>query len=263
MFSNCYFEEDSMTVYAEGEGGGSTPLAEPYHIEEFRAILDSKEKWSTTFKDLLTLRDYFHCFPVRRLLKGYSESLAQFSGNVNSEFFDEKTPTKLSPAGEKVIGRYINSTQGESMRLDMMLAFDAVNHDAAISKWAQELRACVNHRSPKYSGKIFRVALNTPYEIFMMRHKLRFVLTSFVTAYIDPNSITFKSGDVLHVVYEIDTSEFPYHATLIEQQGRKAEVLLSCYNIYQFVGYRVAKVKSQFFLIQFRLFRFFFIFHTN
>lgn len=120
------------------------------------------------------------------------------------------------------------------------------------AQYAKELKSCVGWQTPKYCGKVFRGALHSPLEIFMMSFKRRFYIPSFTSTSICPTKMILdpypeepvdKRG-YQNVIFEIDTSEFPNFSTIIlshQSPYDERENLLSCYNIFSWQGFRMNK----------------------
>lgn len=96
----------------------------------------------------------------------------------------------------------------------------------------------------------------------MMAFKKCFYTPAFTSTSIDPDLIEFDAWDDVkqtadrenniwkayhNVILEIDTSEFPNFTTILQlnqtdEYYTKRECLISCYNIFEWVGYRRAKI---------------------
>lgn len=132
----------------------------------------------------------------------------------------------------------------------MLLAVDMIK-----GKWAQyakELKSCIGWQTPKYSGLVFRGALHSPLEIFMMSFKRRFYIPSFTSTSMYPETMILEpcpddpdpKRGYQNVIFEIDTSEYPNFSTIIlphQSPYNEKECLLSCYNIFSWQGFRINK----------------------
>jgi hypothetical protein len=141
-----------------------------------------------------------------------------------------------------------------------------------------ELKACLGWQTPKWSGLAWRGALHSPVELFMMATKGTFVapqhspllgiffIPSFVSTSISPKCIIFdrfkrrdydeeiKTGmpkGHQNCIFEFDTSEWPDFSSLLldpsqaEYCETERENLLSCYNVYEWVGYQMIKYNGK------------------
>lgn len=87
-----------------------------------------------------------------------------------------------------------------------------------------------------------------------MAFKKKFYIPSFVSTAWDPKSTFYKpfpqkdknySESYQNIFIEIDLTEYPNRSTILRDNQSvmidEKEVLLSCYNIYEYVGYRCIK----------------------
>jgi len=122
------------------------------------------------------------------------------------------------------------------------------------ASYSKDLKSCIGWQTPKFSGLVYRGALHSPLEIFIMSFKRRFYIPSFTSTAVNPNRLLFNpfpdsNADsktaYQNIIFEIDTSNFPNFSTLIQthqtQYPDETECLLSCYNIYSWQGFRVNK----------------------
>jgi hypothetical protein len=89
--------------------------------------------------------------------------------------------------------------------------------------------------TPKWSKLCYFSAQVTPIEVWDLAYMGYFYIPTFVMAKTDPRDIP---GNVL---FEIDLSPFPQFSTMLDQDT----VLLSCYNIFQYSGFRLERETGQ------------------
>jgi len=118
------------------------------------------------------------------------------------------------------------------------------------ASYAKDLKSCIGWQTPKYSGKVYRGALHSPMEIFMMSFKHYFYIPSFTSTATSPEKMILTpfpkdpkpNTGYQNVIFEIDTTEFPNFSTIIlpgQTDFDESESLLSCYNIFSWQGFRV------------------------
>jgi len=163
--------------------------------------------------------------------------------------------------GDEVLLRH-TSSRAELQRLNLYLATDLLNEQHYhIPHNAKILRSLIGWQTPKYCGKVFVGSLHSPMELLLMAFKKIFYAPGFCLASTDPGRIYWnkcteekcareKFGDYTNVIFEIDISEFPNFTTLLHpstQTPKTSEVeaekecLLSCYNIYEWTGYKLVE----------------------
>jgi hypothetical protein len=128
------------------------------------------------------------------------------------------------------------------------LALDLIKGEHAL--FAKQLKSCIGWQTPKWRGICYRGALHSPVELFMMAFKKTFYIPSFTSTAMDPSKMIFNEcpnypmphQGYQNVIFEIDTSEFPNFTTVLngsQSQYDESENLISCYNIFSWVGFRV------------------------
>lgn len=180
-----------------------------------------------------------------------------FRGLVDYDTKDTNThPNKVLKAeGVKVIQQFTgHCPDADPMRavlVNLYLSTDSILPEN-LADYAKKLKGCIGWQTPKYRGKVYRAACHSPIEIFMMAWKHYFYLPSFIATTCDPSSINFepiKEGatEWHNVLFEIDTHDFPNFTTLLNPDETpnyytQKTSLISCYNIFQWVGYKRVKI---------------------
>lgn len=148
---------------------------------------------------------------------------------------------------------------GERTRLNLLLATDLIGSDPEMANWAKQLKSCIGWQTPKYLGRLYRAALHSPLEVFANLLKHRFYIPCFTSTSYNPDLVNFcqfleENDDRIrgehNVMIEIIT-EYPNFNTVVQKNQSDRwysdeAVLLSCYNIYRWGGYRLAKIVSDF-----------------
>lgn len=187
--------------------------------------------------------------PVRKVLSRCWTSVWLNPANDEEtvELFDGAG--RLSTKGDGFIWKYTSGKNWYCTRINLLLALDRL--EEAQIEYVQSLHQCIIHQTPKFSGKVFRGALHCPVEIFIFCFKRFFFIPSFTSTSTSIDRFFWNPWDeekaktqynLQNILFEIDISEYNRRSTLIQQHQTRYnedECLLSCYNIYEWKGYRV------------------------
>jgi len=262
-FNFCLVEgtEDSgiCCLTRAGKGDHVTQFGVAYSIGKLETEINKEDFWNDSSPEFHTLKHLGAFFPVRCKLKSFLLHVNGFVPDFATrlvKFSETRHPTpqrpnkELTEAGANIIKTYTTQENWYCTRINLLLATDMIKGQWAT--FAKDLKSCIGWQTPKYSGKVYRGALHSPMEIFIMSFKRYFYIPSFVSTATDPTKMIFephpKEPDPMsgyqNVIFEIDTTEFPNFTTLI-QTGQtlfdETESLLSCYNIYSWQGFRLNK----------------------
>lgn len=172
----------------------------------------------------------------------------------HEDFKLRRTSEKLlTAAGNEIIRQYTTKENWWCTRINLLLATDLLTDEhPEYADFAKQLKCCIGWQTPKWKGYVYRGALHCPLELFVFAFKRRFYIPSFTSSSIDPNALFANAwfdgapaGNFQNVKFEINTSEYPNFTTIIKDEQTKykseKECLISCYNIFEWVGYRFEK----------------------
>lgn len=250
-------ESNEPVLYIHGKGDYESPVGLVRSLKFFRIFLE-RPGWDQ-MSSLHLIKNLVN-FPVRHQLPGYltiTKDLQLDRTCVNTLVNPAPHNHSLTPFGDAAILQYTSGEKNPAARVNLMLSLGLMNNDSDNATWVKELCTCIHLQEPKFPGMVYHAALVSPLEIFMMAWKHHFYIPSFVSGSILPEAMGFSewtekfSEEITslrhNVVFEIDTRKFTEFSTFVKPRQTKVEgtdVLLSCYNVYSFGGYRLVKVCS-------------------
>ena len=258
-----------MLSYQESAGGiimggclagdHQTSCATVLDINAVEKLIESKEFEDIQSPEFHKIKNLVGFLVVRSKLKNYLKNVNGMLENFNElalrENLTSLQPNKrLTERGVQIMQKYTAGKNWYCTRVNLLLALDLIKDENA--SYAKQLKACIGWQTPKYSGKVYRGALLSVCEIFVMAYKKTFYIPSFTSAAICPEKMIFNvypdnpesCTGYQNVILEIDTSEFPNFSTIIQcnqTEFDETECLMSCYNIYSWKGLRVIKYKCK------------------
>jgi len=239
------------------QGDHQTSMGLAFSVEKLVSVLLSDSFMQDDSAQFHRVKEFALFFPVRHKLPNFKLHVLGFlSGPEFQSLCDYSTrvPTKakphkdLTPAGCAVLKEYTSGKHWSCTRVNLSLALDVLQGTWA--NYAKKLKAVIGWQTPKWSGITVRGALHSPLEIFVMCLKKIFYLPSFTstsrrqdTPFWNP----YKEGakpdkNWQNVIFEIDSRVYPNFTTIIQtnqSEYDESESLLSCYNIYRWVGYKI------------------------
>lgn len=178
------------------------------------------------------LKEICSFFPVRTKGKRYQKHCM---GLYHKELRDKIVKEHNI---NQILRRYTSEGNWFCTRINIYLALDA-EPLTKYSDYIKELKCCIGWQKPKHSGLCYRGARMCATEIGTYMFKECFYIPSFTsTSTVKSVALNNFKGNTL---FEIDTSEFNNFTTLIKPEQTKytaeSENLISCYNVYQYIGY--------------------------
>jgi len=246
---------------AAGVGDQVTQFGVAASIDPLEAMFDDEKFWDNTSAYFHNLKHLGSFFPVRRKLKNYVQLMTgtnawvpDFTTRlVKYETRDQSEDKDLNSSGPnngvEVMQKYTGGDNWYCTRINLLMATDMIKDSWAL--YARDLKSCIGWQTPKYSGLVYRGALHSPLEIFIMSFKRQFYIPSFTSTTTNPeilfmNIYPEKDASPIegyqNIIFEINTSEYPNFTTLVQTHQQKyaeEESILSCYNIYSWQGFRV------------------------
>lgn len=265
-------------LYHTGSGGNTVVgMATSLAQKEMKELFADTAFWQLNSNKFHVLKEKASSFfPIRCKLSAFIDNvwnpygwLPDFNSYIVRGSGQEKY---LTQRGLEVLKRYTSEENWFCTRINLLLVTDKIrdmNNGDPKQQYAHyvgELKACIGWQTPKWQGLVWRGALHSPVELFMMAIKGTFFIPSFVSTSISPKNIIWDAYDADKVekekrqglklghqncIFEIDTSEWPDFSTLLldpahsEYCDTERENLISCYNVYQWVGYQLIKYKGE------------------
>eukprot|EP01127_Copromyxa_protea_P012177 TRINITY_DN3140_c0_g1_i2.p1 TRINITY_DN3140_c0_g1~~TRINITY_DN3140_c0_g1_i2.p1 ORF type:complete len:678 (-),score=88.74 TRINITY_DN3140_c0_g1_i2:3-2036(-) len=180
-------------------------------------------------------------FPTRTIMPRCFEMV--FSKPLSSSEIAEC----MLDGGNRIIRKYTSFANWYCTRINLLLAIDRM--EAEESEYAKRLNHCIIMQESKWSTLVYRGALHCPLEIFVFALKHKFFIPSFVSTSIIhgfweafPTRNPKPNYSYQNVMFEIDLTKYNKRSALITEAQTKypdeGECLLSCYNVYEWKGYR-------------------------
>lgn len=204
-------------------------MAEINDFSIYKSIINKDNLNNSEFHKLKNL---CNLIPVRKKGKMFqTHCMGLYSNAVRDKIVSEYY--KIS-----VFKRYTSEDNWFCTRINIYLALDA-EVLPKYSEYIKELKCCIGWQEPKYKGTCYRGAKMSALEIFACQFKDTFYIPSFWSTSLNKNVATETfTGNVL---FEIDISEFNNFTTIIQKNqsiySKEEECLLSCYNVYKWIGY--------------------------
>lgn len=255
-------KEGGGLVYLTKKGGSDkdTCYGVLRSIDPLCKLISDPDFYNNDSSTFQSLKSFTVFFPIRQKLPNFVKMCMGFvddsERNRLVKFQQWKTfmteEKQLTSEGHKVVRSYTSERKWWCTRINLLLAADMLDSaHPEYSIFVKQLKCCIGWQTPKFKGYVYRGALHSPLEIFVFAFKRRFYIPSFTSSSVYPERCFYtpwkegiSKGKYNHqnVKFEINTSEFPDFTTLIqkEQTEHKSEMecLISCYNIFEWSGYR-------------------------
>jgi len=159
-------------------------------------------------------------------------------GMFKSDEFENVKKNKNS-----IMRRYTTEKGWFCTTVNLLLASDHnILATQEYSLYVRQLKSLLGFKKEhRHKGIVYRGANMTPIELLTYRFKKIFYIPSFVST----STVLGKAFTKYNTTIEIDLSEFSDYSGLIvypdESQYDESECLISCYNIYEYLGYDLEK----------------------
>jgi hypothetical protein len=236
----CKGDDNKYTVGCVVAQENGTQMVQVHDIGHFMEVLFNKDLKPEDYKEIVKECSFLAC---RTKGKNYVETCMGF--------YNDEQLKAVRAEKDAVIRAYTAQHPIVYPLININLAFDASKEvqdrilpgqTIGSSEFIKKLKCCIGSQYPKHKGICWRGTSLNPVELLMMFLKVCFYIPSFVSTSLD-RKVALKPPFKGNVLFEIDTSEFNEFSTIIQSYQtnypEEKECLISCYNIYKWMGFKV------------------------